>query len=62
MARKSLKELSKNELLEFIINYGDGSIDIFSEEADCVACGKDDKAKYWYLCDECSELMKDDGK
>jgi hypothetical protein len=58
---EKLQDLTKDELISFIINYGSGDINIHEELAACVACDPDSsKSKYYYICDRCNTSLKED--
>ncbi len=46
------------ELVSLICNH-DKDMSQFDEIIECGGCGNIDKAKYYYLCDECNELMSE---
>jgi hypothetical protein len=51
----SLKDLSKTELLSFIIeNVNNGNININDDLSECYICGNNSK-KYLYECDKCEK-------
>lgn len=49
---KAIKDLTREELLTFIINHPPGDVNIFDELAGCVVCEKE-KATYGYECEDC---------
>jgi len=56
---KRLKDLTKEELLTFIYNYPEISVDIYKEAAVCVCCSLE-KGEYLYECEKCQEINSRD--
>jgi hypothetical protein len=50
---KKLHDLSKQELISLILNVL--QIGVAEESIECAGCGKTSKAKFYYVCDECSK-------
>lgn len=53
----NIKQLSKEELLNLILNNIDNIG--FRSKVDCATCGSPD-AEFYYICDECNEALKND--
>ena len=54
---KSIKELSKDELVSMVLNnMPDVGITVTTFE--CAVCGKTDKADYYYICDACEKAFE----
>lgn len=49
----NITELSKEELKSLILNTL--QIGIAEKSIECAGCGKTGKAKFYYVCDRCSE-------
>lgn len=56
---KSIRELSKDELLSLIYHLPPGDIDTFSPIVECAICGSG-KSKYPYICDSCDGSYEDE--
>lgn len=54
--KRKLSDLTKNELLSILYNDYDLHNGIICE---CAACGEDDKAQIYFVCDNCQENMRD---
>jgi len=58
MKYKHLNNLTKDELIRFIINeLSDISL---KDKFECAACGTTDKADQYYCCDKCNKLLAGD--
>jgi hypothetical protein len=51
---KRIRDLTKNELLSFIINNMPSDTDTFTENCECAVCGKSNETIYYYICDSCN--------
>ncbi len=49
---KKIEELSTTELLNILYNSFEVEVGI---EVECAGCGNTDKARIYYVCDNCSE-------
>jgi hypothetical protein len=56
---KSIRELSKDELISLIYHLPPGDIDTFSQDVECAICGSG-KSKYIYVCDSCDRSYEDE--
>lgn len=52
----NITELSKTELLHFIY-YNVENFSITHSIVECAACGNNNKADFYYICDECNESL-----
>ena len=55
---KNIRDLSKSELLNFI--YNEISNIEFNQQMECATCGKNNKAKFYYICDKCEMSLASD--
>lgn len=53
---KKIIELTKEEIISFVLNKLP-TIDLNEECLECASCGETDKAKYYYICDDCEERL-----
>lgn len=53
MFGRKITELSKGELISLVYNNLD--ISTVDNDVECAVCGENDKAKFYYICEECNK-------
>lgn len=56
---KKITELTKEELISLLYN-NFSIVNVHEEVCECAACGDTGAAQFFYVCDNCNKLLKDD--